>query len=89
MTKERKYYNLHRQNNNGMNAPTATKTGNNIVLVSSPAYGSLTLGPEGRRELDCFDSLTLSSSSSSSSSWAGSLPGRGGNFGTSENKKEA
>ena len=62
------YYNLHRQNNNGIKAPTATNTGNNIVLVSSPAYGSFTFGPDGRRDADCLDSLIFSSSSSSSSS---------------------
>ena len=81
------YYNLHRQNNNGIKAPTATNTGNNIVLVSSPAYGSFTFGPEGRRDADCLDSLIFSSSSSSSSSWLVSIPGKGANFGTSEKQE--
>ena len=38
-------HNLHRQKTRGTNAPIATNTGSIILLVSSEAYGSATLGP--------------------------------------------
>lgn len=51
-------YNLHRQNNKGIKAPMATKTGN-ITDESSIEYGSGVLGP-----LVCRLRTVVSSSSS-------------------------
>ena len=81
-------YNLQRQNNRGMKAPTAITTGNIILLVSSLAYGFCTFLSVGSllflADLDLFSSSVSSSSSSSTGSW--SWPGKTGRSGTSRNQ---
>lgn len=75
-------HNLQRQNNMGINAPMAIKTGS-MIEESSSVYGSGVFGPLGLR-LDVGGTGTSSTSSRRHSSSVC----RGGSFGISEGRGE-